>query len=122
MDSATTADGGGTTARPGDPVVTICQHWCNGTTAHGHDPLISHLLDRAGFLAERYFGERYHRLPYDLPDGAAERMATDATRMLRACHYEVRIDPGLGLDATPEQRATDWNCPIHPDLPALQAS
>ncbi|WP_042369508.1 hypothetical protein [Streptacidiphilus neutrinimicus] len=103
-------------ARRDDPVVHICRHGCTGTTAHGHDPLVSLLLHRAGFITEQYFHQRYHRLPYDLPDGAAERMATDAARMLRACHYQVHIAPDLDLDASADQPAAWTPCPVHPDL------
>ncbi|RAG86209.1 hypothetical protein DN069_07585 [Streptacidiphilus pinicola] len=105
---------GPTMARPDEPVVNICRHECTGTTAQGHDPLVSLLLRRAGFITEDYFHQRYRRLPYDLSDGVAERMATNAARMLRACHYQVRIDADLDLDAPPG----DWTpCPVHPDLP-----
>ncbi|WP_052443400.1 hypothetical protein [Streptacidiphilus neutrinimicus] len=110
----TQMEDGPTMARPDDPVAHICRHASTGTTAHGHDPLVSLLLERAGFIPQRYFNERSHRLPYDLPDGVAERMATNAARMLRACHYQVRIDADLDLDAPP----ADWTpCPVHPDLP-----
>ncbi|WP_157597380.1 hypothetical protein [Streptacidiphilus rugosus] len=110
-------DAGMRLARRDDPVVHICRHEFTGTTAHGHDPLVSLLLERAGFIPQHFFNAPSYRLPYDLGEATQERMATDAARMLRACHIDVRIAPDLDRDAPADQRATWAPCPVHPDLP-----
>jgi hypothetical protein len=103
-----------------DVEIVICRHATTGTQAHGYDPLITLILARADFLQEDSLGQRYHRLDYDQGTATENAQAADATRMLTACRYTVRLAPGLDEDLNARQREislASWQGPVHPDLP-----
>ncbi|MEY9969281.1 hypothetical protein ABIA33_007369 [Streptacidiphilus sp. MAP12-16] len=103
-----------------DVEIVICRHATTGTQASGYDPLIALILTRASFRPEDFFTQRYYRLAYDQTAAEENTQASNAARMLRACHYTVHLAPGLDEDLNTYQRVVGhavWQCPVHPDHP-----